>query len=68
MEGGPQATPTPSSSTSGAAGSGGRGEGGRAARKGGGKTSQPSPAAGSAVKSGKKTILSPLAVVTSSGE
>lgn len=68
MEGGPQTTPTPSLS-GGAAGSGGRGEGGRTGRKAGGKASQASQAAAvsGGGKAAGKSVLNPLAIVSSSG-
>ena len=68
MEGGPQTTPTYSTSTSGghasAGGRSGGGEGGRSGRRGTGKSSQ----TGSSKSAGVKSALNPLAVVTPSGE
>ena len=68
MEGGPQTTPTYSTSASGghtsAGGRSGGGEGGRSGRRGTGKASQ----TGSSKSTGVKSALNPLAVVTSSGE
>lgn len=71
MEGGPQTTHTPSLA-SGTVGSGGRGEG-RTGRKTGGKASQASQASQAAASSssGKaavKSVLNPLAIVSSSGK
>ena len=69
MEGGPQTTPTPSLGGGAATGSGGRGEGGRTGRKAGGKASQSGQAAAASGggKAAGKSVLNPLAIVSSSG-
>lgn len=70
MEGGPQTTHTPSLGGGAAAGSGGRGDGARTGRKAGGKASQASQAAGGSGggKAAGKSVINPLAMVSSSGK